>query len=246
MTRMMLILLTSGMGLLVGSLLGIAWGVRSDGWAAAAARPMARRRRLAQVSLLLFVGALLLGWATQLPAVQSIDRLVGQHLLLREGSSMALVLNPLLHLMDPHPLIYGAMVVVVMAAGRGRAWPLCLLAFAMAGSLGLELCGKLLFPQVHTTQLLDQTFSNYPSGAAMRAMVLAMVLLAVWGPVQRWSWPRVWLRRAVVGWPMLISAAVVALRWHTLSEALGGLLFGASWAVLCLRLLLRLGEADAG
>jgi membrane-associated phospholipid phosphatase len=251
MTRTMLVLFTSGMGLFVSSLLGIAWGVDADGWhivhwEVVVARRTAWRRRLPLVSLLLFLGALLVGWATQLSTVQSVDRVIGQQLALRQGSSAALVLHALVRFGDPHPMLYGAMVVVVMAAGRGRAQALRLVAFAMVGTFGLELCGKILFPQVHTTEFLGQALSNYPSGTAMRAMVLALVLLVVWGPAHRRSWPRVWLRRAVVGWPILMSTALVVLRWHTLSEVVGGLLFGAAWVSLCLRLLLRHGEAEVG
>ena len=34
---------------------------------------------------------------------------------------------------------------------------------------------------------------------------------------------------------MVIGTSVVVLRWHTLSEVVGGLLLGAAWVGVCLR-----------
>ena len=46
----------------------------------------------------LLAGVLLLGWATQLSPVQSVDRVVRQQLYQRRGSSVALALNGLTRL----------------------------------------------------------------------------------------------------------------------------------------------------
>jgi membrane-associated phospholipid phosphatase len=248
MTRTMIALFVIGVGLLLYALLGIAWMARREGvkiwaWEAAPACTVAWRKRLSSVSLLLFGAGLLLGWATPLSPVQSVDRIVGQQLYRRGGHSVAMTLKTLVRLGDPNPLVYSGLLVVLTRVVRGRAHALRLFAYTTIGAYGLELCGKLLFPQVRTSLLLGQALSNYPSGTAMRAMVLALVLLVIWGPARRRSWPHVWLRRAVVGWPILTSTAIVALRWHALSEAIGGLLLGAAWVGLCLRLLLRYGEA---
>jgi PAP2 superfamily len=248
MTRTIIALFASGVGLLLYALLGIAWMARRDGvklWGseAAPAGAIAWRRRLAAVSLLLFGASLLLGWAMPLSPVRSIDRIVGDHLYKHGRHGVAITLKRLARLGDPNPLVYSGLLVVLTCAVRGRAPALRLFAYATIGAYGLELCGKLLFPPVRTSRLLGQVLSNSPSGTAMRAMVLAMVVLVIWGPARHRSWPPVWLRRAVVGWPILMSTAIVVLRWHTLSEAIGGLLFGAAWGGLCLRLLLRHGEA---
>src|SRR5882672_4681226 len=105
MTRMTILLFASGMGLLLGSFLGMGWMIHRDG--------------LGLFGLL--AGVLLLGWTTQLSPVQSVDRVVRQHLYQRRGSSVALALNVLTRLGDPHPLLYGAVLVVMMLAGRGYA-----------------------------------------------------------------------------------------------------------------------------
>src|SRR5919198_6131230 len=145
------------------------------------------------------------GGASPLSPVRSIDRIVGDHLYQHGRHSVAIILKRLARLGDPNPLVYGGLLVVLTCVVRGRAPALRLLAYATIGAYGLELCGKLLFPQVRTSRLLGQALSPYPSGTAMRAMVFAMVVLVIWGPARRRSWPQVWLRRAVVGWPILIS-----------------------------------------
>jgi undecaprenyl-diphosphatase len=182
----------------------------------------------------LLVGFLLVGWATSLSPVQSVDRFVQQQVSQRKGSGVARALNALMRLADPHPLLLGAVVVAVILVGRERAPMLGFVTCAMVGTFGLELCCKLWFPQVRTSQFLGQPLSNYPSGTAMRAMVLAGVLLGLWGPVWHRGWPRVWLWSAVAGWPLIIATAVVLWR-HTLSEVVGGLLLGAAWVGVCLR-----------
>jgi hypothetical protein len=244
----MLALLVGGVGLLLYALLGIVGMAHREsmklwGWEVAPACAIVWKRRLSAVSLLLFGASLLLGWATPLWPVQSVDRIVGQQLYRRGGPKVTITLKTLARLGDPNPLVYSGLWVVLTRVVRGRAHALRVFAYLTIGAYGLELCGKLLFPEVHTNRFLGQSLANSPSGAAMRAMVLALVLLVLWGPAHRPRWPRVWLRRAVVGWPILMSTAVMALRWHTLSEAIGGLLLGTAWVGLCLRLFLRHGEA---
>jgi len=240
MTRMTMFLLASGIGLQLGSFLGMGWMIHRAGsgllgWEAVAARTSMWMPPLGRGFLGFLVGFLLLGWATQLSPVQSVDRVVRQHVSQRQGSGVALALNALTRLADPPPLLLGAVLVAVMLAGRERAPMLGFVTCAMVGAFGLELCCKLWFPQVRTSQLLGQPLSSYPSGTAMRAMVLAGVLLGLWGPAWHHSWPRVWLWSAVAGWPMVIGTSVVVLRWHTLSEVVGGLLLGAAWVGVCLR-----------
>src|SRR6266850_2908498 len=240
MTRMTILLFASGMGLLLGSFLGMGWMIHRDGLGLLGGDTVAARAGVwmppfGRGFFGLLAGVLLLGWTTQLSPVQSVDRVVRQHLYQRRGSSVALALNVLTRLGDPHPLLYGAVLVVMMLAGRGYAPRVSFVAYAMVGTFGLELCCKLLFPQVRMSQFLGQPLSSYPSGTAMRAMVLAGVLLGLWGPGWHHGWPRVWLWSAVAGWPIVIGTSVVVLRWHTLSEVVGGLLLGAAWVGVCLR-----------
>jgi len=237
---MTILLFASGMGLLLGSFLGMGWMIHRDGLGLLGGDTVAARAGVwmppfGRGFFGLLAGVLLLGWTTQLSPVQSVDRVVRQHLYQRRGSSVALALNVLTRLGDPHPLLYGAVLVVMMLAGRGYAPRVSFVAYAMVGTFGLELCCKLLFPQVRMSQFLGQPLSSYPSGTAMRAMVLAGVLLGLWGPVWHHGWPRVWLWSAVAGWPIVIGTSVVVLRWHTLSEVVGGLLLGAAWVGVCLR-----------
>ena len=240
MTRMTILLFASGMGLLLGSFLGMGWMTHRDGLSLLAGDTVATRAGVwmppfGRGFLGLLAGVLLLGWATQLSPVQSVDRVVRQQLYQRRGSSVALALNGLTRLGDPHPLLYGAVLVVMMLAGRGYAPRVSFVACAMIGTFGLELCGKLLFPQVRISQFLGQPLSGYPSGTTMRAMVLAGMLVGLWGPGWPQGWPRVWLWSAALGWPVVTSIAVMVLRWHTLSEVVGGLLLGAAWMGACLR-----------
>jgi membrane-associated phospholipid phosphatase len=236
---------------LLYALFGIAWMARRDGvkicgWEAAPACAVAWRKHLSSVALLLFGASLLLGWATQLSPVQSVDRIVEDHLYRRGGPNIAITLKMLAHLGDPNPLVYSGLLVVLTCVVRGRAHALRLFAYTTIGAYGLELCGKLLFPRVQASQLLGQILSSYPSGTAMRAIVLAGVLLVIAGPVCRRTWQRVLLGGVVVGWPMLMAVSVVSLGWHAPSEAVGGLLLGTAWWGVCLRLRMHHRAARPG
>ena len=184
MTRMTILLFASGMGLLLGSFLGVGWMTHRDGLGLFGGDTVATRAGVwmppfGRGFLGLLAGVLLLGWATQLSPVQSVDRVVRQHLSQRRDSRVALALNVLTRLGDPHPLLYGAVLVVIMLAGGGYAPRVSIVACAMIGTFGLELRCKLLFPQVRISQFLGQPLSGYPSGTTMRAMVFAGMLVGL-------------------------------------------------------------------
>jgi membrane-associated phospholipid phosphatase len=244
MTLTMIALLVSGVGLLLFSLLGMTWVARPNGlnilsWDAPPSRMIVWMKRPCRVLLLLFGGFLLLGWATQLSPVQAFDRIVGHHLHRRGGPSIAIALKTLVRIGDPHPLIYGMLVAVLLRHGRGRARVLRFFAYMIIGTFALELCFKILFHHVRPGLFFGLELSGYPSGTAMRAMVLAGALLAVGIPACRHTWQRAMLMSTCVGWPTVMGISVVSLGDHTPSEAVGGLLLGMAWLGICLRLLIR-------
>jgi hypothetical protein len=150
-----------------------------------------------------------------------------------------MTLKALARLGDPNPLVYGGLLVVLTCVVLGRAHAFRVFAYTAIGAYGLEVGGKLLFPQGRPSLLLGQSLSAYPSGTAVRALVLGGTLLVIGGPVCRWTWQRLLLGSVVVGWPMLMAVSVVSLGWHAPSEAVGGQLLGTAWLSVCLRLCVR-------
>jgi len=110
------------------------------------------------------VGFPALGWATQLSPVQSVDRVVRQHVSQRQGSGVALALNALTRLADPPPLLLGAVLVAVMlrVASVLRCW--AFVTCAMVAAFASRLCCKLWFPRFARVSSLGQPLSSYPSG----------------------------------------------------------------------------------
>jgi membrane-associated phospholipid phosphatase len=133
-----------------------------------------------------------------------------------------MTLKALARLGDPNPLVYSGLLVVLTRVVLGRAHAFRVVAYTAIGAYGLEVCGKLLFPQGRPSLLLGQSLSAYPSGTAVRALVLGGMLLVIGGPVCRRTWQRLLLGSVVVGWPMLMAVSVVSLGWHAPSEAVGG------------------------
>jgi undecaprenyl-diphosphatase len=168
--------------------------------------------------------------------VRALDRIVGQHLHRVGGSSVALALERLVRVGDPHPLVYAMLLAALLCYGRGHASTLRFVAFMIVGTFALELGFKSLFHYVRPGSFLGLDLSGYPSGTAMRATVLAGALLTIGGSACHRTWQRGILVSAAVGWPLVVAVALVLSGDHTPSEVVGGLLIGTVWLGVCLRL----------
>jgi undecaprenyl-diphosphatase len=139
---------------------------------------------------------------------------------------------------DPHPLIYGMLLIVLLLSGRGRASALRFFGYMIIGTFALDLCFKILFHRVYPGLFFGLDLSGYPSGTAMRATVLVGALLAIVIPGCRHNWQRAMLVTTGAGWAIVMGISVVSLGHHTPSEAIGGLLLGMAWLGTCLGLVI--------
>jgi membrane-associated phospholipid phosphatase len=246
-----MIAISVGGGLLLLAVVGMGAlakqeGRQPGGWAAAAHLPVGTTR-LCWTCLLLFGGFLLVGWVASLTPVQTFDRRFGPHIRQFSGPSITQVMTTLVQASDPNELLAALFIIVLWLWSGGQVRALGFFACSWIGTYGLDLCAKVLFHRVRPWRLfLDHHLSSYPSGTTLRAALLSGVLLVLAGPGCHRSWQRAGLWSAVVGWPLVMSAAVVYARWHALTDVVGGLLLGAGWFRVSLLLLVRGGEGQVG
>jgi membrane-associated phospholipid phosphatase len=109
-----------------------------------------------------------------------------------------------------------------------------LLAAALVAAVGVEVVSKELLerPALHHGAFHISTFdSSFPSGHALRTMVVA-------GAVA-WTWPRA--RTAAVIWAAVSIVLLLLAGWHTPSDLAGGVVLGALALLVAARRLRRRG-----
>jgi len=164
----------------------------------------------------LFAALIILGAAVRHGRLEAIDHFAYLHLQPLRKGDWSLLTTPAGPLAAPLLLIAGTVAMRRPAAVR-VAWML-----VFAASIPIELAGKRLVVRAHVDadRLPWHAHDGYPSGHAMRGVILAAVLAAAFPPA----------RLPLIVWAAANAALVEATGMHPLSEVVGGLLGGAALA----------------
>ena len=250
----MIELLVGGALVIALSLFGVVWAAKQSGWEflgweIASDHTAVLVKRLLLASLLLFSGFFLLGMATCLEPVQSLDKALVQQVFRRGGPVVIWTMKTIAHATDLEPTICWVFIATLVLEARRRLQSFWFFASALLGTVGLEVCFEAIFrwlqPDFMHKEYVHPLLSGYPSGHALRATLLAGLLVINILPDSRRSWQRIVVWSSAIAWPILTGASLVYFDWHYPTDVVGAMLLGASWFGACTLLLIHFMPSQA-
>lgn len=183
------------------------------------------------ISGALFVGFLVLGWAT-VPAPTAVDLQAA-----RLGELMTVAgVGPLLELLNcigELPVWIGVVACICIGFAIRRRWEIVALLLSGEPSEAVVAIAKTTFGRARPALSAENPFGglvdgSYPSGHVTR-VVMTLGVLAMYGVPSRWRTRAIMASATFIA---LMALARVAAQDHWLTDALGGVFLGAAWLAL--------------